>query len=169
MKIEMKTYQADRSISCSVMTRIEATCDSVAFDYPGDMLLCDAISEAADSGVPIYHQELLASYQDIEMHIKDALQYGIPEDFSIPKIIAMGYQLFLEEMAYENISNIVFDRMASSANMDPQLTGDDVDPEFTERVIETIESLCEDIDPNLTFDAIDALYVEAMAPFKKGK
>lgn len=167
MKIEMKAYLADSSISCDVMKRVESMCDSVGFDYPGDMFLCDAISEAADSNVPIYNDELLSSYQDVEMHIKDALHYGIPEDFSIPRIIGMGYQLFLEEVAYENISSIMFDRMAATANMDPRLTGDDVDPETTERVIATIESLCKDIDPNLTFDAIDALYVETMAPFKQ--
>ena len=74
--------------------------ETLAYDYSGNIYICDAISEIADSATPVYYWELYEATPDLAEWIEQGIEEGIiyidAKDFSFPDLLMQGYYLMIE-------------------------------------------------------------------------
>lgn len=147
--IELKPYELIDSLNDE-----SDALDSFA-DHSG--YICDAISATADDYIPIYNSDIWANASDISEHIEQAISEGIAPtegEVDLIKIFQAGYYVYYQESLYNNIDTLIFNYVADKVN-DHLSTLESVDGIDTGEIESEIESACENLDNNNTFDDMD--------------
>jgi hypothetical protein len=82
--------------------------------------LCDAISETADSNIPIYNAEIWEGASSISEYIEEAIAEGLAptegRDIDLIRIFQSGYYVFYQSLLYDNLDAIAFNYIAEKVN-----------------------------------------------------
>lgn len=122
--------------------------------------LCDAVSETADSFIPIYTSDVWDNASKISEYIEEAISEGIApvhgnsSDIDLIRIFQSGYYVYYQSVIYDNLDEIVFNYVAEKIN-EYLGTVDNVDSIDIDGVNDAIENAVANIDNNDDYDALD--------------
>lgn len=120
--------------------------------------VCDAISELADSYIPIYTGEIWEGASDISDYIEQAIAEGLaPVDgrnIDLSKIFQSGYYVYYQESLYKNLDAMAFNYVVDKIN-EFLSEVDDVSELDIDEIEGEIESATDSYDNNNTFDDLD--------------
>lgn len=102
---------------------------NVAEQYSGDIYICDAILEQADSCVPVWNKAVLDQAGDLEEYVGEVIREGLIDlsrnKFSLVNLMRVAWYEFIQENVYQEVSTIAFNYMADLLNDgDAELNGD---------------------------------------------
>ena len=94
-----------------VNERVGLACRALLNDYcRASVSFEDAITEIADGITPVYTWELCRACADIrdyaDMAVNEGLYYADAENFSLDRLLMVGYCLFIENALRENLDDI---------------------------------------------------------------
>ena len=106
-----------------------------------DNYICDAVSELADSYVPIYYNDLWANAAEIRNYIEDAINEGLCDtrDTDLMRIFSAGYYQYFSQVIYENIEAIAYNVLVDYVNGMDFIEGLDID-ELNDKMNELAEA-----------------------------
>jgi len=142
-------------------------------NYDGSTYVCDAISEIADSNIPIYNNDIWKNVQDIQEYIEQAISSGIVDTshngIDLIKVFQGGYYEYNTQLLYANLDSVAFNMVADKLNeyfntlTEEQLTSLDL----TE-IEEELESKTEHFDNNNYLSVIDDIFEELKEEIEEG-
>lgn len=133
--------------------------DSFIGDYSGSTYICDAISEIADSQIPIYTSDIWDGARNIREYIEEAQESGLCEGVTdIDKIMQAGYYQYYTQVLYDNLDTMAFNIVAEKVNNKlADLDDDAYDLIDLYELDAEIENETDGYDNNNTFDDLDSL------------
>lgn len=142
-------------------------------EYDGSTYVGDAISEVADSNVPIYYNDIWKNAQDIQEYIEQAVAEGLVDTSSnqidLNKIFQVGYYEYITRLLYANVDSFAFNTVAVKLNeyfntlTEEQLASLD----FAD-IEEDLESKTENFDNNNHLSVIDDIFEELKEEIEEG-
>ena len=142
-------------------------------EYDGSTYVGDAISEVADSNVPIYYNDIWKNAQDIQEYIEQAVAEGLVDTSSnqidLNKIFQVGYYEYNTRLLYANVDSFAFNMVADKLNeyfntlTEEQLASLD----FAD-IEEDLESKTENFDNNNHLSVIDDIFEELKEEIEEG-
>ena len=148
--VEIKEYQLKHILDGEIDV-IEEMLDKSGY-------LCDAISETADSNIPIYNAEVWEDAHKISEYIEDAISEGIAPtgagDVDLIKIFQSGYYVFYQELLYENLDTLAFNYITNKVN-EFLMNFNGADKVDITEVESVIEEETDSTDNNDTFSDLD--------------
>lgn len=142
-------------------------------EYDGSTYVGDAISEVADSNVPIYYNDIWKNAQDIQEYIEQAVAEGLVDTSSnqidLNKIFQAGYYEYNTRLLYANVDSFAFNTVADKLNeyfntlTEEQLASLD----FAD-IEEDLESKTENFDNNNYLSVIDDIFEELKEEIEEG-
>lgn len=110
--------------------------------------ICDAISEYADSYVPIYNSEIWSNASDCQEWIENAMNEGLTEGVTdLVKIFQIGMYLYYQEMASTELPTMAFNVMCNA--LEDINFKDDADES---EIDDIMDSLANEFDHNDSWD-----------------
>lgn len=115
--------------------------------------ICDAITEQADSAIPIYYADIWKNAKDISEYIEDAISEGLApvdgNDIDLQRIFQAGYYNFYTSLLYDNLDIIAYNTVVSKVNEHiEKLTEEQLEKIDMDDIEERIERETEDYDIN---------------------
>jgi hypothetical protein len=123
--------------------------------------VCDAISEVADSYIPIYNSDVWKNASDIQEHIEEAIAQGLAPteggtDIDLVKIFQAGYYQYYTQSLYNNLDTLAFNYIADKVNEAlNQLNEATVEAIDIEAIEDEIENETDGYDNNNRFDDLE--------------
>jgi hypothetical protein len=136
--------------------------DFISENAGSSSYICDAISEAADSAIPIANYEIWKYASDISEYIEDAISEGLapvdPSNVDLIKIFQAGYYQYYNQALYTNLDIMVYNYMVEQVNeyLD-QMDEDILDELDMAEIEERLEDEADNFDNNNMFDFIDEI------------
>lgn len=127
--------------------------------YNGSMYVCDAISELADSYIPIYDNDVWKDAYEISDYIEQAISEGLVDtsDINLVKIFQGGYYCYYTELLNNNLDAIAFNIIANNINMYLQsIDADNLDLDLDE-IEEQINDGIKNFDNNSYISDLDEI------------
>lgn len=157
--------------------QVESACDSLAMEFGDDTNIDEAIYEVADTLTPIYYVDLYNSVIDVHEWIEEAVDEGLAcldpgidpttkkrRPFRLHELVQTGWYLYLEQSLRKNLEAIMFNFLANIANADPRIPVD----KWGE-LEEELDTLTEDVDPDVTFGWYREKYLDILKTLGIGK
>lgn len=159
------------------LEQVESACESMVVDYGDDTNIDEAIHEVADAMTPIYYVDLYKSVIDVHEWIEEAVDEGLAcldpgidpttkkrNPFRIHELIQTGWYYYLEQSLRENLDTILFNFLANIANADTRIPADK-----WEELEEELDTLTEDVDPDVSFGWYREKYLDILKTLGIGK
>jgi hypothetical protein len=166
--IEMRSYELLGNLD----DELDAL-ESFVVDYDGSTYICDAISEIADSYIPIYNYDVWKNASNIQEHIEEAIASGIAptegNNLDLIRIFQAGYYQYYTQSLYNNLDTLAFNYIADKVNE----AINNLNKETQESIdLEAVESSIEDetygYDNNNTYDDLDEFTKEVINDINEG-
>lgn len=132
--------------------------ESFINDYKHSTYVGDAITQAADSAIPIYNSDVWKNAADIEEYIEEAIASGIAPtqgDINLIGIFQAGYYQYYSQSLYNNLDVLVYNHIVEEIN---EYINGNIDEEVEldfESIEEHIEDEAGDFDNNNQFSILD--------------
>lgn len=86
-------------------------------NYSDSQYICDAISEIADSYIPIYTNAVWENASDISEYIEDAISQGLGSlENGLISVFQSGYYNYYTQVLYNNFDSFKFNYVALALN-----------------------------------------------------
>lgn len=83
----------------------------------GSSYICDAISEIADSFIPIYYNDIWENARNIQQYIEEGKSEGLAEGVDdLDKLFQVGYFVFYTRSLYKNLDTMAYNIMVREIN-----------------------------------------------------
>jgi hypothetical protein len=149
--------------SYGLIGRLEDEIDALEQFADHSGYICDAISEIADSYIPIYDGDVWANISDISDFVEDAISEGIAPvssgDVDLIRIFQSGYYIYYQQSLYDNLEELVYNYVVDKVN-DYLNTLDDTSNLDMEAIEGEIENATGNIDNNDTFSDLDDIVTQ---------
>lgn len=119
--------------------------------------ICDAVSEIADSYIPIYNYDVWANASDIQEYIEEALASGLVDttgDIDLIKIFQAGYYEYYSQSLNNNLDAMTYNYVANKVN-EYLNTLEDVEGIDLDEVESEISDATTNYDHNNDFDDLE--------------
>lgn len=119
-------------------------------EFSGTQYICDVIPEIADSAIPIYNK-IWEKVADIRKYVENAISEGLVDtsnNVDLIKIFQCGYYVYYTQSLYDNLENLVYNKIVSEINEHLAKNDIELTEEKAEEIDEEIESRCSDVDNN---------------------
>jgi len=94
--------------------------ESFISDYKHTTYVGDAITEAADSYIPVYNSDVWKNAADIQEYIEEAIASGIAGveggDIDLIRIFQAGYYQYYSQSLYNNLDEMVYNHIVEEVN-----------------------------------------------------
>ena len=135
MTIEKRDYKLNGLLDGEVDAIEELATE---FDNNSDAYVCDAITETADSYIPVYNYDLWENARDISEYIEQAVSEGLVDtsNLDLMKTFQAGYYVYYTEVLYENFEIIAFNKVVDGVNIYLKEQNKECDEQMLEAQIE---------------------------------
>lgn len=135
--------------------------------------ICDAITELADSYIPIYNFDVWDKVSDIQEYIEEAIAEGLVStegEVDLIKIFQSGYYQYYSRSLYNNLDVLAFNYIADKVNesINSLDEGTQTSIDFDE-IESAIESETDNYDNNNQFDDLEDTAQDIIERIKEGE